>query len=311
MTTWRRRLRRIEQASLADSFGATLLASLLLEAGAGAFVARFWLTGYALLSAGAALLVSRLKTNAILTQERQLKLAIAILAVAAITDLGVLFRRSHGGGFAPLFSTVDSVGAGKYRGVILVTDTHQPTIVAFPVPGRSGPHHQPKQPLSIPFDGVYWMYKPPDRQPPKDSYTIRGNPAAIAFRSSDRIPLEMEARQDFVTPVQLSCCSRIEVQIANADRGPAPVWLELILIDQHAEGSPWQTLGFQPVKSIPQVAAAPEFQPVPQVLTFAIPRDPRIRAFDAARVRFLHIGNANPKSARIAIQRFTFVPRGL
>lgn len=308
MTTWRERLARTDRARLGDTFGATLVASLLLEAGAAALLARSWLTGYALLSAGAALLVGRLKANAILTPERRRKLAIAILSVAAVSELGVLFKRSHGSGFAPLFASEGSVGSGKYRGVILLTDAQPRTIVAPPPPGRSNVQSQPNQPMSIPFDGVYWLYKPPDRQPPKDSYTIRGSPAVMAFRSSDRIPLEMEARQDFVTPIDLSCCSRIEVEIANADRGPGSVWLQLILLDQRAAGSPSQTLGVQPVKSRPAVMLGSQVQPLPEILSFAIPRDSRIREFDAARVLFLHIGNSAARSSRIAIQRFRFVP---
>jgi hypothetical protein len=50
---------------------------------------------------------------------------------------------------------------------------------------------------------------------------------------------------------------------------------------------------------------------VPEVLSFSIPAGSRIRQFDSATVRFIRNGKRGVSSARIAIERFTLVPRGL
>ena len=297
------------QKGLADSFFAALTASLFLQAGAAGFLSGDRVPGYLLISIGSAILIARLKAAEILSNERLFRLAIATLLAAWGIELFVGFR-FHGGGLAPIY-TPDSaadVGSGKYRGVILWTDAQPAAVFVPPPPELSHGTVRRKPTLSIPFDGVYWFYKFPDRKPPRDSYTVHGNPSATSFRSSDFVPLQMEARQDFVNLLDMSCCSRIGVEVLNADRGPGIVSLELILSNTLLPGEPFQSLGRMPVTSIPQ-GPAPE--PANEVLSFAIPADPRIRQFDAATVRFIRAGGRGSRSAKIAIKRFTLVPRGL
>jgi hypothetical protein len=199
---------------------------------------------------------------------------------------------------------------GKYRGVILWQDAKPRAALVFPRPELGRGVIDARQPLSIPFDGVYWFFKYPDRQPPKDSYTARGSPSATAFRSADSVPLQMEARQNFITPIEMSCCSRIAVEILNADRYPGTVSIDLILANVSLPGQPSQPLGLLPVTSTPQWLSGDEFRPAPEVLSFPIPLHPRISQFDAATVRFIRRGKRGASSARIAIERFTLTPRG-
>jgi hypothetical protein len=121
----------------------------------------------------------------------------------------------------------------------------------------------------------------------------------------------MEARQNFVSLLDISCCSQVKVEISNADSYPATVWLELILSNVDLPGQPYQSLGRQPVTSIPQVITETEFRPTEEVLSFVIPARPLIRQFNSATVKFIRIGRRKTSSAKIAIEYFTFVPRGL
>ena len=177
-------------------------------------------------------------------------------------------------------------------------------------PDRGKGHSDKEQNWSIPFDGVYWFFKFPDRQPPAGSYTLSGSPAKTAFRSSDFVALQMEARQNFVNPREMSCCSRMEVGISNSDQYPPSVLMDVILSDVELPGEPSQSLGRQAVRSIAQRAGESAVQPAHEVVSFAMPEDSKIREFDAATVKFIRTGGRNFASAKMAIEEFTFVPRG-
>jgi hypothetical protein len=198
----------LAQKSLADSFLAALLASLLIQAGAASFIAGHGLTCSALVSLGLTILIGRLKAAGILTRERLSRFAIAVLIAAFAVELFLIYIRSHlgGAGDGP-YAEKHAPGAssGKYRGVILWQDPPPHAVLVPPRPSSGRGLPKSKQTLTIPFDGVYWYFKFPDRQPPKDSYIVRGTPSATAFRSADAIPLQMEARQNFITPIDMSC----------------------------------------------------------------------------------------------------------
>jgi len=304
----------MERSKLAESVLAALAASLLLQAGAVAVLFGRGLTGLLFCSLGATILIGRLRAARILSNEKLLRFAIAVLIAAFVAELFTLYVRSRlgGSGFAAVYTPEDAAaaGSGKYRGVILWQDVKPHAVVVPPRPEPGSGVKQSKQPMSIPFDGVYWFFKFPDRQPPKDSYTARGNPSTIAFRSADVVPLQMEARQNFIAPIDMSCCGRIAVEILNADRYPGTLSIDLILTNLSLPGQPSQALGLMPVTSTPQWVSGDEFLPVPEVLSFTIPANPRISRFDAATVRFIRGGKRGVSSAKIAIERFTLVPRG-
>src|SRR5206468_2580816 len=72
-------------------------------------------------------------------------------------------------------------------------------------------------PVSIPFSGVYWLFRRPQTQPPPDSHVVRGSPLTSSFRSSGLRALSMEARQNFGTHIDLGCCSKVQIAIRSAD----------------------------------------------------------------------------------------------
>src|ERR1022692_3329939 len=89
---------------LADSFLAALGASLLLQAGAAGFLAGYDTEGSALVALGLAILISRLKAVGILSNERLLGMAIAVLIVSSIFESVNLYIRAHRGGFPSVYA---------------------------------------------------------------------------------------------------------------------------------------------------------------------------------------------------------------
>lgn len=294
---------------LAGSFLAAWFASLLLEAGTIGLLTGFWRAGGALASAGAAILIGRLRAAGMLSERavRRLQMAALIFALAA----GFFSLRPRQNGFAEPNARQDGGGSdsGKYRGVILwMPPKHQALVMApRPEPGRGG--RAKKQNWTIPFDGVYWFFKYPDRMPPGGSYSLSGDPTKDVFRSSDRFPLEMQARQNFANAIDLSCCSRIDIEISNTDPYPGAIFLELILSDLREQGEPRQSLGRRLVPSMPRRVSESEVRPARQALSFAIPGNPAIRQFDSAAVNFIRESARSYSSAKIAIEAFTLAPR--
>jgi len=207
-------------------------------------------------------------------------------------------------------STAIVIGS-VHPGVILWPEIRARSMVVPPLPamGRGLFATTRANPLSIPFFGVYWLFKAPDNRPPDDSFRARGNPAAHTFFTTDHMPMLMEANQNLGTLIDLSCCSKIQIAISNADPYPGSVSLELILVNTTLPSRPSQSLGSVEVKSIPRWKPFDDGVPLPETLTFAVPATSSLRKLDEVKIRF-HLDTVRAETAaRIAIERFLFVPR--
>jgi hypothetical protein len=117
----------------------------------------------------------------------------------------------------------------------------------------------------------------------------------------------MEAHQKLDQPIDMSCCSRIQLAVSNADRYPRTVALELTL--RNLPGGAPENLGSVPVLSVPDLKADPVV-PVSETLDFAIPAKPHGSVFNEISVTFRRDWTRRDKSARISIERFILIPRG-
>jgi hypothetical protein len=197
--------------------------------------------------------------------------------------------------------------AGSFPGVILWPEIQEVTRLIVPLPANPGALAASKNPYGIPFGGEYWFFRVPFRRPPPRSVLERGTPWKISFSTTDRWPLNMEAHEKLDRPMDISCCSRIRVAVANADRYPHTVSLELILRD--LPGGESQSLGTVPVTSVPDLKADP-VSPVAETLDFAVPAEPRVRVFNEMTVVYHRDYTRVYRSARVSIERFILVPRG-
>ena len=199
---------------------------------------------------------------------------------------------------------------GSYSSIVLWPDYQQTVKLVAPVPtpfafGARAPV------LSIPFNGVYWVFQAPDSRPSPQSHIAHGSPEKFNIRSTDGRPLRLEARQNLATLVDLAGCSGIQVEIQNTDRYPGTVSLELILRNTTLPGAPFQSLGTAVVASTRPWTLVGERLAVSEVLSFNIPPDLKLRQFDEVSVVFQLSPNRSDVGAKIGIERFTLVPRGL
>jgi len=199
-------------------------------------------------------------------------------------------------------------------GIILTPDqlTHTKLVAPPPVMGNGLlTSHRITTPLVIPFDGVYWFFKAPDVRPPRRSRQAQGSPEMLDIHSTDRRPLSMEAHDHLGTLIELACCGRIQLTIRNADPYSETVSLELILVNSTLPGKPSQSLGRVMVKSKRTWNIDGQQPPTHETLNFAIPANPAIHRFDEVKVVFRLDAFRADDGAKIAIDRFVLVPRGL
>jgi hypothetical protein len=198
----------------------------------------------------------------------------------------------------------------SYRGVILFEEKRRKDMFVPPVLRRN-PLAQARSdlhPLSIPFDGVYSFFQPPEQQPGAGSLRERGSPEKLSFRSNDERALIMEARQNFGRLIDISCCSEVQTTITNGELQSRVVTLELSLANTTARERPSLSLGAIRVAT-EQASLLQHANDRIETLTYKIPPSPEIRQFDEAVILFHRSDLMASKSARIAIDQFVFVPR--
>jgi hypothetical protein len=89
------------------------------------------------------------------------------------------------------------------------------------------------RPRRIPFTGEYWLYRAsqaPLFQAPPHALVEWGSPLQLSFHTADSRPLRMEARQKLDPPLDLSCCSGIQL-LMTAGSEPGPLLSDLMVID--------------------------------------------------------------------------------
>jgi hypothetical protein len=166
-------------------------------------------------------------------------------------------------------------------------------------------------PLVIPFEGAYWFFREPDLQPPANSRQAQGTPEMFDIRSTDWRRLSMEAQQNLGSLIALDCCGKIQVTIRNADQYPTSVALELILVDTTTPGRPSQSLGQVDIVSYGKSKPDDHPRPINQTLDFPMPSNSEIHRFDQVEILF-HLDDYRARdAAKIGIDHFTLVPRGL
>jgi hypothetical protein len=201
---------------------------------------------------------------------------------------------------------------GEY-GIVLWPEKQNYTKLVAPAPIVTNALSQRgiSNPLTIPFDGVYWFFKSPDLQPPHGSRQAHASPDKVEIRSTDHRPLSIEAHDHLANLIDLDCCSRIQVAIRNADQHPETVSLELVLVNTALQSQPQLSLGQKTVSSTPRLNLYNNRVPVDETLSFAIPARKSLHSFDEVKIVFRLDQARADAGARIAIDHFVLVPRGL
>jgi hypothetical protein len=188
------------------------------------------------------------------------------------------------------------VGSGGFPGVILrVADKPHAVLIALPPRALLAKSARMREPFSIPFTGEYWMFQPPMMRPPARTSVVRkGTPLELTFHTTNGTTMLMEARQQLVAPIGISCCEGLDVQISR--QGESPLRLGVTLIDSLTKHT--MNLGFADVGSAAE-----------QTLNYPIHPSGSIDQFDAIRIVYGRDFQRMSFSVRLAIQGFVLTPR--
>ena len=196
-----------------------------------------------------------------------------------------------------------------YSGVILYLPPKQhKEIVAPAVASTEHRNGLRSKPIVIPFDGVYWFFQPPHDRPEQDARVVREDPLRANVRSTDRLPLLMEAHQVLVSSVKMDCCRALRVQLLNGDNRLGTTRLEVKLRDMQQKGSPVTSLGELVLLSSEARMAGHNGHPTEDILTFPIPIHAPTEKFDEITIVFKPSEEREYVGARVSIEQFVLVP---
>ena len=201
-------------------------------------------------------------------------------------------------------------GLAGYESIILWPAPEKKQVLA-PSPSRTSLQRvrMTTKPMVIRFQGAYWYFRPRGNTPGSRTHVAHGNPLTLDIRSSDFVPLVMEAHQDLGAAIHLACCREIQVTIENNDNTPGAMALGVLLTDSSSLGKPTFYLGQQPVISAEPSHFSFKSSPALEVLRFAIPNHPRIQTFDEITVIVFPDSERARTGAKIAINQFELLPR--
>ena len=197
----------------------------------------------------------------------------------------------------------------SYLGIILLPPRKPHRKVILP-PNLTKASGVPRQPVVIPFDGAYWYFKPPDQRPEPGAIIAHGDPTKKTIRSTNALPLIMEAHQFLGLPIRMNSLSAIRLSIENADHIPGVIYIEIRLRNISPKGVTSQSLGAQvlPSSTHPITYASLIRPPVDEVLTFHFPHPTHLHQFNEITVAIEPNKERSLIGTRVAIQSFELLP---
>jgi hypothetical protein len=164
------------------------------------------------------------------------------------------------------------------------------------------------KPLIIRFDGPYWYFQPPAKQPGATAIQAHGTPLLHDLQANNFIPLIMQAHQSLSVPIPISRCREIQLGILNNDNRPGPINVALLLTDS-TQPNNQVLLGQQFVVSSQPGHFAIKSAPAAEVLRYEVPNPAKIRKFDHITVMFFPDSANYDVGPKVAIQQFQLIPR--
>jgi hypothetical protein len=200
-------------------------------------------------------------------------------------------------------------GLSGYERIILWPLPEKKKIVVPPPSKSLRAGFNMSKPMTIRFDGAYWYFQPRANGVGTRAHVARGSPLTVNVRSTNHIPLIMEAHQALGAAIPLVRCREMQVTIENSDNAPGTIALGVLLTDSTSLGKPTFYLGQQTVASTEPSRFTVKPSPVPEVLHFPISNHARIEEFDEITIVFFQDSERPYTGAKIAIKQFDLVLR--
>jgi hypothetical protein len=119
----------------------------------------------------------------------------------------------------------------------------------------------------------------------------------------------MQAHQNLGLPIDLNCCSEIDVAITNADIRPGTIALGLRLTDTNSIGKPSLTLADRTILSSTAAQIPLNRAPVKEILRFPITQSETMHQFSEIDVLFHPAKERARGGVKVSIQTLTLIPK--
>ena len=296
----------------------SLATAAALQAGFVAAVADHeWFAGL-LLSLGCVLPAWRLleRTRGWGTIRTAAVTSVVVLLLTWVALLPMLLSAQAGLGLPRLAHAFRASGSGQhtsagtgYSGIILLPPLPKHKLLTTPPDViHSSFSARVSEPTVIPFEGQYWCFKAPDARPRPDARVVHADPLKANVRSTDPLPLSMEAHQLFPLPLRLGKASILRLDVVNADLRPGAITISVLLHPSDAPRGMSVLLGSLVLPSSTTSVIGLEHAPVHEALRFAIPDRLRGRSTDEISVRLLSAPSRAIGAAKVSVQDFALLP---
>lgn len=202
-----------------------------------------------------------------------------------------------------------ALGTGGYESVILWPYPDKLPAISPVVGENAWLRTGSKEPLVIRFNGPYWYFQPPKKSPGSSAHLATGTPISFDIRSSNAIPLVMNAHQYLSTSIPVERCREIAVDIENRDNTSGEISLGVLLTSRDSTKDAALYLVEQPILSTRPGNFAVKRAPVLETLYFSIPTQAKIRNFSEITVLVFPDIEHTFDAPKIAIQQFQLFPR--
>ena len=189
-----------------------------------------------------------------------------------------------------------AIGAGDQSGV--------PGVVLRPAPVRrqSLPPIAPAahlqvsraQPLAIAFTGEYELFRTSSGTLPKGAVVETGTPLERVYGTTNGGPMETIAVQTFDPPIDLTNCAKVLVALTSGETMPLLASMQLVA-ERSVEDGGTDLMGMKRARE--------------ETLEFLVPLTSGRLLVNAIRIAFLRPAGERDKNVRVAVERFTLVPR--
>lgn len=199
-------------------------------------------------------------------------------------------------------------GSGSLAFVVLLQPAHAKERPLPPAPAASSEGRATAAPQVIPFDGPYWFFKHPGEQPGVMAHRERGDPRKINIRSTDGLPMLMEAHQALAPAVALESVHVLRLDLTNADDRPGTIGAEVVLEQQMGGKLVERSLGTLTLPSSEAAEIPLGRAPVQESLSFLVPEAARRERLEAITVRFKPDRSRSLGAPLVAVRGFVLQP---
>jgi hypothetical protein len=151
------------------------------------------------------------------------------------------------------------------------------------------------QPLVIPFTGEYELFRTSSGSLPAGSILETGTPLESVYGTTNGGPMDTVAVQTFEPPIDLTNCGKILVVLASAETMPLLASMQLVS-GEGVEDVGTELMGMTRARE--------------ETLEFQVPHTGKQLLANAIRISFQRPAINRDKNVRVAVLRFTLVPRG-